>query len=169
MQWVPVGTLGKPHGLKGELKFIPDITDEDVLAAFETTRVEGKSGETDPLKIASIRGHGQRLIIRFEGIERIEDAQPLSGKPLLVPKEEFPRLPAGEYYWFQILGLEAYDDTGKFYGTVSEIIETGSNDVYVVRDGDSDSETLLPNIDDVIQSIDPEQNRLVFHVIDGLL
>ena len=167
MQWVPVGTLGKTHGLKGELKFIPDITDEDLLDGLQTARIGGEDESAPPRKITSLRGHGSRLIISLEGIDRIEDAEPLIGKSLLVPQDEFPPLPEGEFYWFQILGLEAYDDTGKYYGTVDEIIETGSNDVYVVRD--ESREVLLPMIDDVIQSIDPEQNRLVFHVIDGLL
>lgn len=167
MQWVPVGTLGKTHGLKGELKFIPEITDTELFDGLRTARIGGEDESAPPREIASLRGTASRLIIRFEGIDRIEDAQPLTGKSLLVPQDEFPPLPEGEHYWFEILGLEAYDDTGKFYGTVDEIIETGSNDVYVVREGSD--EVLLPAIGDVIQSIDPEQNRLVFHVIDGLL
>ncbi|QPJ63763.1 MAG: 16S rRNA processing protein RimM [Candidatus Nitronauta litoralis] len=167
MHWVPVGRLVKPHGLKGEFKFKPEISDTTLLGDLKKARLESDPETAAPRTISSLRGHGLRLILKLEGINSIEEAEPLCGLSLLVSQDEFPRLPDGEYYWFQIHGLKAYDETGKYFGTVSEIIETGSNDVYVVREGSN--ELLLPMIDEVVRSIDLDQQKLVFHAIDGLL
>ena len=89
------------------------------------------------------------------------------GRSLEIYSEDFQPLPEGEYYWFQIEGLQVFDEEGRYYGTVNEIIVTGSNDVYVVQDGDK--ELLLPMIDSVVKSIDLEENKLIFHIIEGLL
>ncbi len=167
MQWVPVGKLVKPHGLKGEFKFKPEISETSLLGDLQQARLEMDPETDSPRTISSLRGHGLRLIIKLEGINRIEEAEPLCGQSLLVSTDDFPPLPDGEYYWFQIHGLKAYDETGKYFGTVTEIIETGSNDVYVVQDGSK--ELLLPMIDEVVKSIDLDQQKLVFHAIDGLL
>ncbi len=171
MQWVPVGKLVKPHGLKGEFKFKPEISDASLLGNLHKVRLEADPETASSRTISSLRGHGLRLIIKLEGIDRIEEAEPLCGQSLLVPSDEFPPLPDGEYYRFQIIGLKAHDEAGNYFGTVTEIIETGSNDVYVVQ-GDlqeGPQELLLPVIDDVIRSIDLDQQKLVFHAIDGLL
>ena len=168
MQWVPIGKLGKPHGLKGELKFKPDIMDPDLLDGLEQTRVKVDSATAPQERtIASLRGHPPRLILKFDGIEKIEDAQPLAGQPLSILREDFPPLPEGEFYRFQIEGLQVYDEDGRYFGSVTEIIETGSNDVYVVRDGSK--ELLLPVIDEVVKTIDLDQGKLIFHAIAGLL
>ena len=79
----------------------------------------------------------------------------------------FKALPDGEYYWFEIEGLNVYDEEGDYYGQVVEIIKTGSNDVYVVQDGKK--EVLLPMIDSVVKVIDLEQGKLVFKNIEGLI
>ena len=157
----------KPHGLKGEFKFKPEISEISFLGDLQQVRLEMDPETDSPRTISSLRGHGLRLIIKLEGINRIEEAEPLCGRSLLVSTDDFPPLPDGEYYWFQIHGLKAYDETGEYFGTVTEIIETGSNDVYVVRDGSK--ELLLPMIDEVVKSIDLDQQKLVFHAIDGLL
>lgn len=167
MQWVPVGKLVKPHGLKGEFKFKPEVEDEELFENLRTARLENDAETASPRTVVSLRGHGLRLILKLDGINRLEEAEPLCGQTLLIPESDFPPLPDGQYYFFQIKGLKTYDEDGQYYGTVSDIIETGSNDVYVVRDGSK--ELLLPVIDEVVRSVDLDQNKLIFHVIDGLL
>jgi 16S rRNA processing protein RimM len=90
----------------------------------------------------------------------------LSGQEVLVAKEDFESLPVGEYYRFEIEGLKAFDDTGKYYGVIEDVIATGSNDVYVVRE--DGKEWLVPMIDSVVKSIDLEQGKLIFHCVEGL-
>ena len=122
-------------------------------------------GETT-FKIKSVRGVKSPFIVKFEGVDSIEAAQSLSGQEVLVAKEDFESLLEGEYYRFEIEGLKVFDDTGKYYGIIEDIIETGSNDVYVVRE--NDKEWLVPMIDSVVQSIDLEQGKLIFHCVEGL-
>ena len=84
----------------------------------------------------------------------------------MVAREDFEILPEGEYYRFEIEGLKAYDNTGRYYGVVVEVIATGSNDVYVVRD--EGKEWLSPMIDSVVKTIDLGKGKLIFHCVEGL-
>ncbi|HIJ50380.1 MAG TPA: 16S rRNA processing protein RimM [Nitrospinae bacterium] len=161
MDWIPVGRVTRTHGLKGELKFFPADQEDLVIQNDQQIRL----GET-AFKIKSIRGAKSPFIVKFDGIDSIEAAQSLSGQEVLVAREDLESLPEGEYYRFEIEGLKAFDDTGKYYGVIEEIIATGSNDVYVVR-GDG-KEWLVPMIDSVVQSIDLEQDKLIFHCVEGL-
>ena len=161
MDWIPVGRVTRTHGLKGELKFFP--ADQDYLVVQKDQQI--RLGETT-FKIKSVRGVKSPFIVKFEGVDSIEAAQSLSGQEVLVAKEDFESLPEGEYYRFEIEGLKAFDDTGKYYGVIEEIIATGSNDVYVVR-GDG-KEWLVPMIDSVVQNIDMEEGKLIFHCVEGL-
>ena len=161
MDWIPVGRVTRTHGLKGELKFFPADQGDLVVQNDQQIRL----GETT-FKIKSVRGAKSPFIVKLEGVDSIEAAQSLSGQEVLVAKEDFESLPEGEYYRFEIEGLKAFDDTGKYYGIIEEIIATGSNDVYVVR-GDS-KEWLVPMIDSVVQNIDLEEGKLIFHCVEGL-
>ena len=161
MDWIPIGRVTRTHGLKGELKFFP--ADQDYLIVQNDQQI--RLGETT-FKIKSIRGAKSPFIVKFEGVDSIEAAQSLSGQEVLVAKEDFESLLEGEYYRFEIEGLQAFDDTGKYYGVIEEIIATGSNDVYVVR-GDG-KEWLVPMIDSVVQNIDLEEGKLIFHCVEGL-
>ena len=161
MDWIPVGRVTRAHGLKGELKFFP--TDQEDLAVQNDQKI--LLGEAT-FKIKSVRGAKSPFIIKFESVDSIEAAQSLAGQEVLVAREDFESLPEGEYYRFEIEGLKVFDDTGKYYGVIEDIIETGSNDVYVVRE--NDKEWLVPMIDSVVQSIDLEQGKLIFHCVEGL-
>ena len=161
MDWIPVGRVTRTHGLKGELKFFP--TDKDDLAIQSDQQI--LLGEAK-FKIKSVRGAKSPFIIKFEGVDSIEAAQSLAGQEVQVAREDFESLPKGEYYRFEIEGLKAFDDTGKYYGVIEEIIATGSIDVYVGR-GDG-KEWLVPMIDSVVQNIDLEEGKLIFHCVEGL-
>ena len=161
MDWIPVGRVTRTHGLKGELKFFP--TDQEDFAVQNGQKI--LLGEAT-FKIKSVRGAKKPFIIKFEGVDSIEAAQSLAGQEVQVAREDFESLPKGEYYRFEIEGLKVFDDTGKYYGVIEDIIETGSNDVYVVRE--NDKEWLVPMIDSVVQSIDLEQGKLIFHCVEGL-
>jgi len=166
MDWIEVGRLTKTHGLKGELKLHPFISDTSLLQSIHHARLEMEDGPRE-VTIESLRGGGASLIIKFKHCDSIEQAGALKGHNLEIPRSDFPDLPEGEYYWFQILGLSVFDEEGNAYGAVTEIIETGSNDVYVVRDGDR--EILLPMIDSVVKEIDLADRKLIFHRIEGLV
>ena len=161
MDWIPVGRVTRTHGLKGELKFYP----------FEQNGITVQSGQMIclgemQLKVESVRGIKSPFILKLDGINSIEDTKSLVGQEVRVARKDFEPLPEGEFYRFEIEGLKVFDDTGKYYGVVEEIVETGSNDVYVVR-GEG-KEWLIPMIDSVVQTIDLEQGKLIFHCVEGL-
>ncbi len=167
MHWVEVGKVTRPHGLKGELKLLPFVTDLTILKSLKQGRLDGGTGPETPVEVESVRGSANNLIIKFQQVESREQAGLLAGQILQVPADQFQPLPEGEFYWFEILGLNVYDEAENHYGSVEEIIETGSNDVYVVRGGGR--EVLLPMIDSVVKTIDLKQNKLIFHRVEGLI
>ena len=168
MDWVSVGYITKTHGLKGEVKLKPMVVDPNMVLGARRTRIVGEDGSSVETELEKVRGQGGRWIVKFKDFKTIEQAeQDLVGRSVEIYCEDFRSLPEGEYYWFQIEGLQVFDEAGRCYGTINEIIVTGSNDVYVVQDGDK--ELLLPMIDSVVKSIDLKENKLVFHIIEGLL
>jgi 16S rRNA processing protein RimM len=167
MDWVPVGDITKTHGLKGEVKLRPLVIDPSLVQGVRRARIVGEDEDPVETMLEKVRGQGGRWIVKFKDYKTIEEAQTLVGRSLEIYGEDFQPLPDGEYYWFQIEGIRVFDEEDRYYGTVNEIIVTGSNDVYVVQDGDK--ELLLPMIDSVVKSIDLQENKLIFHIIEGLL
>ena len=161
MGWISVGRVTRTHGLKGELKFFPADRDEIVIKPGQ--RIQFQENQS---KVESVRGVKSPFIVKFDGINSIEAAKNLAGQEVLVAREDFEILPEGEYYRFEIEGLKAYDNTGRYYGVVEEVIATGSNDVYVVRD--EGKEWLIPMIDSVVKAIDLGKGKLIFHCVEGL-
>jgi 16S rRNA processing protein RimM len=109
----------------------------------------------------------KRVLIRLQGCEDLTTAETFREHEVLIPRHWFPLLPAGEYYWFEIEGLAVYGNDGRYLGTVVEIIYTGSNDVYVVRNGTQ--ETLIPALRDVVRTIDLEHREMRLFTAAGLL
>ena len=148
--FVVVGRLRKPHGIRGEMTM-------ELLTEFpERIRagLEVYVGESHRLHhIRKIRGHQKALIVSFQEYGNRDDVEDLRNQLVSVPVDSIPRLPDGEYYYHQIIGLRVISDQGSSLGTVSSIIETGSNDVCVVK-SESGGDILLPAIDTVILNID---------------
>ena len=168
MDWISVGKITKNHGLKGDLKFYPSM-DEAWIIGIKDVRLSC----SNPLenfadyRIQSFRGKNGPFIITLEEVDSIEVASKLAGQTIYISRDKFPDLSENEYYWFQIEGLKVYDELGSYYGNIEEIIRTGSNDVYVVRD--DKKEWLLPMIDSVVKIVDLKAGKLIFHPLEGLL
>jgi 16S rRNA processing protein RimM len=152
-----VGRLRRPHGIQGDLTM-------EVLTDFPERLHIGKTlyiGDNyTPYVVEFMRPHDKLLIIGFEGIYGREEASLLRSQYVYVPIESLPSLPEGEYYHHQLLGLHAYNDTGEELGKLSQIIETGANDIYVVRT-DEGKELLFPAIKEIILEIDIANKKLI--------
>ena len=162
MDWILFGRLGRTHGLKGELKFSPNDPEEVDSLSGQIVRMK-----ENEVKVQSIRGANVPFIIKFEGIDDIDSAKLLTGTEVFAKHDHLKLLAEGEYYRFEIEGLAVFDEDGQPYGVIEEVVTTGSNDIYVVRNGDQ--EWMLPMIDTVVKSIDLEQKKLIFHRIEGLI
>jgi len=164
--FLTVGFLRRPHGVRGEL--IMDVhTDFPERLRVGTKLYAGEDHK--PMTIASARPHGQSdLLIAFRGISNPEQAGQLRNTWLYVPAKDRPPLPDGKLYQHQILGLRVVTDAGRELGTLTEILVTGANDVYVVK-GEDGKEVLLPAIPDVILGYDLEKGEIKVHLLDGLV
>ena len=165
---VSIGKIVKCQGLKGEVKLLPFIMDlalKDCNGKIYTIDSTGGALKREP---ELIRPHKKLWIIRFEGINSINEAKNLIGQTVAVDKSFFPELSPGNYYWFEIIGLEVYDEKNNFYGEIIKVFSTGSNDVYVVKSQNED-EFLLPATKEVVKKIDLKKNRLIFSLVEGLL
>lgn len=164
--YLAVGLLRRPHGVHGEI-MLEIQTDYPERLSPGTTYFAGK--EYIPLKIATNRKHNKGLLLSFENINDRDKISRLRNNRLYVLLSDWPPLPEGEYYDYQLIGLEIIEkETGKMLGELKEIIQTGANDVYVVR-SESGREILLPDIPDVILDIDLAQRQMSVYLIPGLV
>ncbi len=152
-----VGRLRRPHGIKGEIVF--EVL-SDSLEYFEEgkTLLVGKS--KTPLQIASVRDHDKLLLVKFTGLDTPEEASQYSNQLAYIPTAEVPPLPEGQYYFFQLIGLAAFDTEGTRMGILAEIIQTGAVPVYVIA-GEDGSEMLMPAIPEVVIKIDLEGRKII--------
>lgn len=156
-EFLAVGTLLRPHGIQGDLVM-------NLLTDFPERLRPGKTifaGEAHlALQIMHTRPHGKSLIIKFKGIDDREMAIRYRGQIVYVRTESVPRLPAGEYYFHQLLGLTVIDEQGTVLGTIERILETRANDVYILKTP-AGSELLLPAVEDeVILGVDLERREM---------
>ena len=163
-EFLLVGKLQHPHGLHGEMLMT-------VLTDFPERLQPGVAvylgEEHRPLRLLSRRHHNKGLLIAFEEYTDREELFPLRNLPLFVRAADRPPLPEGEYYHHQLIGLRVETDEGEELGVLASILETGANDVYVVRRPNG-PDLLLPAIDDVIQDIDLQNGVILVHLLEGL-
>jgi len=160
-QYLVIGRVLRPHGIRGELRLEIHTDQPSHLREVETVYI---GDDHRPSALKSFRLHQSVLLLTVAGCEDRAAADALRGLLVAVKLEEAAPLKEGEYYQHQIVGLKVVTDVGEALGTVAEIIQTGANDVYVVRG--AGGEILLPAIKSVILKIEPPQ--MVVHLLDGL-
>jgi len=119
-------------------------------------------------RVHAARVRGNLVYLRLHDLDDRTTAETLRGLEVLVPRAEAVKLPEGQFFWDQVIGLRVEDTTGRLLGAVTDILETGANDVYVVK-APGQREILVPAIKDVVQLIDPEAGRMVIDPLPGLL
>jgi 16S rRNA processing protein RimM len=124
--------------------------------------------EHDPAVVTGLRHHNKGLLLRFEGIGSREDVARFRNRDVFVTAEDRPPLPEGEFYLHELIGMQVVTDDGETLGVLSEMIETGATNVYVVR-REGKPEALLPATDEVILAIDVKKKIMRVHLIEGLL
>jgi 16S rRNA processing protein RimM len=160
-----VGKITGVHGIHGEIKIIP-YGDCDKKSWKIIYLSRGKNNLI--CEVTSNRPHKDAILASLEGYTDRNKAIELIGYDVFVEKASLPALPKGEYYHFQLKGMEVTTIEGKRIGVITSLISTGSNDVYVVKDS-SGKELLIPATADVIQKIDVCAGKLVIHLKEGLL
>ncbi len=172
---IPVGKIVGTHGVGGLLRLHPYSDSAAVLAAPRTVYLDPKpratrAGGSSPPRTATLtsaRPHGRIVLIRLEDVATIDAATPFVGTVVSLAEHDLPAAAPGEYYAYQLEGLEVVTSGGDRLGTVDHLFPTGSNEVLVVRDGER--EHLIPVIADVVRRVDLVDRRIVIEPIEGLL
>ena len=164
--YLAVGKVINTHGVRGEIKVMPMTSDNsrfDYLL-FVTADWEGKPKE---FRVLSARYHKNFVLLKLNGIDTMTDAEKLKGQELLVQRRNARKLDEDEYFICDIIGLKVYEND-QFLGVVADVLETGSNDVYVIRN-EGQEDLLLPALKSVVEEVDLEEKRMQVKVPEGLI
>jgi len=162
--FILVGIVRRPHGVKGELLVSLETDFPERLAKGARLYL---GDEHRVVTIRSRRQHADGLLLAFEEFRDKPAVERLHNVSVYSKVDELPELPAGRYYQYQLIGLHVVEENGEGIGTLTQIFNTGANDIYVVRDHGG-KEILLPAISDVIRRIELEEKRIVVRLMPGL-
>ena len=162
-----VGIITSTHGVRGEVKVYPTTDDPRRFRRLKEVVLDtGK--EKMNLEIEGVKFFKQFVILKFKGLDNINDIEKYRQKSLYVTSKNAVRLQRDEYFIADLIGLKVQDEDGKELGTVKDVIETGANDVYEVEMADGKS-LLLPAIKQCILNVDVENGTMQVYVLEGLL
>lgn len=165
-QFLQVGVISSTHGIKGEVKVFP--TTDDPMRFKKLKKVFLDTGkEKMSMEIVSVRFFKQFVIVKFKGIDNINEIEKYKGSSLLVGREDAVSLEDDEYYIADLIGMDVFTEDGRF-GVLRDVLETGANEVYVI-DSDRYGEVLVPAIRECIRSVDVESGKMEIHLLEGLL
>ncbi len=161
-EFVVIGRVLSPWGNRGQVKVHPETDFPERFSPGAEVYVEQQ-----PFSIESAAWHRGRLLVKFAGIDRVEDARQLQGKLIEIPQAGLQPLEEDRYYYFQLIGLEVRTDQDKLLGRITEILASASNDVYVVQG--PRGETLIPATAEVVTAVDIEKGLMTVEPMEGLL
>ena len=161
-----VGVITSTHGVRGEVKVYPTTDDATRFKQLKHVLLDtGK--ETLPLEIQGVKFFKQFVIVKFKGIDNINDIEKYKGKSLMVPREDAVELAEDEYYIADLIGMEVVTDEGE-KGTLKDVMETGANEVYAII-FEHLGEVLVPAIRQCILDVDVEAMKMTVHLLEGLV
>ena len=162
-----IGQIVNTFGIKGFVKVNPFTDDMVRFEELESVLVE-KNKELIEMKIEEIKYHKNQVLIKFKGIEDINMAEKYKGCYIKIKREAARKLPKDTYFIADLIGLNVYDENGNLLGKVDDIYNNKSHDIYVVKN-ELGKQILLPSTKEVIKQIDIENEKIVVHLIDGLV
>lgn len=165
--YLRVGVIASTHGLKGEVKVFP--TTDDPQRFLELKKVLLDTGhEYRPLEVAGVKFFKNQVILKFREFQDINEVEQYKGKDLLVTRDQAVPLMENENFITDLIGMEVYTDEDKCLGILTDVLQTGANDVYAVKT-DGGKEVLLPAIPSCILKVNVEEARMTVHILEGLL
>ena len=166
MELLEIGRIIRPQGLAGRLKVLSYLESQDMLDALAEVFIGRRAQEATVFPLHVVQKGREFFILKLGGIESKDAAARIVGSSVWMPSEAMKKLPDGEYYWREIIGLEVVTEEGRILGRIESVFPTGSNDVYVCRG--MEKEILLPAIGDVILKIDRDHGIMVVRLLKGL-
>ena len=164
-KYLEAGKITGTHGVKGELRVQPWCDSAEFLARFSTLYLDAAGAA--PVRVLSARVHKQQVLMVLEGVDTVERADELRNKVLYLDRDD-AKLPAGRYFMQDLLGLDVYDaDTFIYYGSLTEVLRTGANDVYQITSQDHKN-YLIPAVPAFIREIDLEKGKMLIQPVKGI-
>lgn len=165
-EWVTIGQIVAVFGIHGELKV---MSQTDIPNRFARLRSVYLGPDHQRYRLTKFRPYrSDMLVISLAGIETANEAEALIGQALMIPLAELPELPPDQYYIHDLIGLRAETPGGQVLGSVVDILATGGNDVYIIREAGSGRDVLVPAVKDVVKRVDIAAGVLVIDPIPGL-
>ena len=165
-EFLQVGVISSTHGIRGEVKVFPTTDDPARFKKLKNVLLDN-GRERLELEVQSVKFFKQFVIVKFRGIDNINDIEKYKGKSLLVPREDAVELGEDEYYIADLMGMEVFTEEGRF-GVLKDVMETGANEVYII-DSDEHGEVLVPAIHDCILDVNIEEKVMKIRLLDGLV
>lgn len=166
-QYFEIGQIVNHFGIKGMVKVNPFTDDISQFEEMETILVD-KKGNLQEMQIEEVKYSKNQVLLKLKGIETVEEAEKYRNCYLKLPREKARKLPKNTYFIADLIGLEVYTEEGNLLGKVDDIYNTGASDIYVIKD-ELGKQILLPAIKEVIKQVDLEQEKIVVHLLDGLV
>lgn len=166
-QLLKVGIISSTHGIRGQVKIYPTTDDVRRFDDLKTVILKAK-GTEQTLHVEVVQYFKQFVIVKFKEYNNINDVEQYKNAELFVTREDAVPLEEDEYFIADLIGLIVETDEGQMLGEVADVIQTGANDVYVVRTAE-EKELLLPAIRDCVRSVDMKNGKITIHLMDGLL
>lgn len=162
-----IGQIVNTFGIKGFVKVNPFVDDVSRFDDLKKVFVKNNKNVKE-LEVEEVKYHKNMILIKFKGLNKVEDVEQFRNSYLEVDRENAIKLKEGEYFIADLLGLDVITDENRPLGKLEDIFNTGSNDIYVVKTEDG-KQLLLPAISEVIKEINLEENRIVVHLLEGLI
>lgn len=166
-KYFEVGQIVNTFGVKGMLKVKPFTDDANRFEELKKVYI-CKKEKLEEVEIEEVKYHKDMVLLKVKGIDDMNEAEKVKGLYLKIDRKNAKKLPKDTYFIADLLGLEVYSDTGELLGKVDDIFRTGANDVYVIKD-EKGKQLLLPGIPDVIKEIDLEKEKIIVHILKGLI
>lgn len=166
LEYLSIGQIINTHGLRGAVKVYP-LTDD--ISRFEKLK-EVYVKENDGLvkyKVESIKFLSSTVSVKLKGVDSEEAANKLRGSYIKVDRKSAVKLPKDTYFICDLIDLEVYDEKGMLLGTVKDVLQTGSNDVYVIQSSGKD--ILIPALKDIVKKIDLTNKKILVEMPEGLI
>ena len=166
-EYLQIGVITTTHGVRGEVKVYPTTDPERFLSLDRGFSRYRKSKKRTPCNWRALF-FKQLAIVKFKGIDNINDIERYKGCSLYVTREDAIPLEEDEYYIADLQGMQMYTEDGELFGTLRDVMETGANDVYIV-DSKEHGEVLIPAIHDCILDVDLDEQKMTIHLLPGLI
>lgn len=162
-----VGVISSTHGIRGEVKVFPTTDDANRFKKLKKVTLDTGKEQLD-LEIQGVKFFKQFVIVKFKGIDHINDIEKYKGMSLYVDRQDAVKLQKDEYFIADLIEMQVFTEDGGEFGTLIDVLETGANEVYVIQSKEH-GEVLVPAIKQCILNIDVEARKMTIHLLDGLI